>query len=244
VAIQKGIEMEKEGADILDVGAESSRPGAEPISEEEELMRLLPVIEGLLAHVKIPISVDTYKSAIAREALKKGVHIINDISGLRFDPDMKDVIAEYQAGVVLMHIKGKPKDMQHNPHYEDLMGEISTYLAESAAMAVAAGIPRQNIVIDPGIGFGKQLMDNYEILRSLTSLKELGYPLLIGPSKKSFIGNVLNVKPDQRLEGTAAAVSLGIHYGAHIVRVHDVKEMIRVIRIADLIVGKTKILSN
>ncbi len=238
-AIARGLELARQGADIIDVGAESTRPGAEPISAEQELERLLPVIRGLASQVTVPISVDTYKAAVAEAALQTGAHMINDISGLRFDPAMATVVAKYQAPVVVMHIKGQPKNMQQDPHYDDLIGEISEYLSESIAIALAAGIGRDRIIIDPGIGFGKRLMDNYEILRRLREFSRLGCPILVGPSRKSFIGKVLNVPPDQRLEGTIAAVVIAIQNGAHIVRVHDVLPVIRACRIADLLVGKT-----
>ena len=241
LAVKRGIELEAEGADIIDVGAESTRPGAEPVSLNEELRRLLPVVEGLLNNVQIPISVDTYKAKVAAEVLQQGVHLINDISGLNFDSEMKKVVAKYDVPIVVMHIKGTPKDMQRNPSYDNLIGEIYDYLSTSVTMAIDAGISRENIVIDPGLGFGKGLGDNYEILRNLDEFNKLACPILIGPSRKSFIGNVLNTEADQRLEGTAAAVALGIHNGADIVRVHDVKEIKRVCRIADLIVGKTSV---
>ncbi len=237
-AIARGMELADQGADIIDVGAESTRPGAEPISVAEELQRLLPVIRGLVGRIDVPISVDTYKAEVAEAALKAGAQMINDISGLRFDPDMKDVVAKYQVPVVLMHIKGQPKDMQQNPYYDDVIGEIANYLTESIEIALSAGIPRDRIIIDPGIGFGKRLMDNYEILRRLRELSRLECPILVGPSRKSFIGKVLNLPPDQRLEGTIAAVVVAIQNGAHIVRVHDVLPIVRACRIADLSVGK------
>jgi len=240
-AIERGIQMAEEGADIIDIGAESTRPGAEPISTEEELQRLVPVLEGLLKKVAVPISIDTYKSSVAETALKAGAHIMNDISGLRFDLQMKDVVAKYRVPVVIMHIKGEPRNMQQNPYYDDLIGEIYGYFDESIRIAEGAGIKRENIIIDPGIGFGKRLMDNYEILRRLYEFQGLGCPILIGPSRKSFIGKVLDLPPDQRLEGTIAAVAIGIQNGAHIVRVHDVKEISRACRIIDLLVGRTAI---
>jgi dihydropteroate synthase len=240
-AIERGIQMAEEGADIIDIGAESTRPGAEPISTEEELQRLVPVLEGLLKKVAVPISIDTYKSSVAETALKAGAHIMNDISGLRFDLQMKDVVAKYRVPVVIMHIKGEPRNMQQNPYYDDLIGEIYGYFDESIRIAEGAGIKRENIIIDPGIGFGKRLMNNYEILRRLYEFQGLGCPILIGPSRKSFIGKVLDLPPDQRLEGTIAAVAIGIQNGAHIVRVHDVKEISRACRIIDLLVGKTSI---
>ena len=237
-AVERGIQMAEEGADIIDIGAESTRPGAEPIAMDEELARLLPVLEQLLKTTDVPISVDTYKSRVAEAALHAGAHIINDISGLRFDPAMKDVVARFDAPVIIMHIKGEPKNMQIDPYYEDVMIEISDYLAESIRMASLAGIKKENIVVDPGIGFGKRLEDNYEIIRRLSELKRLGCPILIGPSRKSFLGKILNLPPAERLEGTMAAVAIGIQNGADIVRVHDVKAVSRVCQIADLIVAK------
>ncbi len=240
-AIERGLQMAEDGADIIDIGAESTRPGAEPVTAAEELRRIIPVLEGLLKKANVPISIDTYKSAIAETALSAGAQMINDISGLRFDPKVKEVIARFQVPVILMHIKGEPRNMQQNPSYDDLIGEIYEYLAESIRVAHGAGIGLENIIIDPGIGFGKRLMDNYEILRRLKEFQGLRCPILIGPSRKSFIGKVLEASPDQRLEGTIAAVAIGIQNGAHIVRVHDVKEVSRACRIADLLVGKTSI---
>lgn len=240
-AIERAIQMVEEGADIIDIGAESTRPGSEPIAIDEELRRLMPVVEGLVTKINIPISIDTYKSVVAEAAIKAGAHIINDISGLRFDSQMKAVIARYQVPVIIMHIKGEPKNMQQNPYYDDLIGEIYNFLNESIQIAETAGVSREKIIIDPGIGFGKRLADNFEILRRLSEFRRLNCPILIGPSRKSFIGNVLNLPPDQRLEGTLAAVAIGIHNGAKIVRVHDVKEVCRACRITDLLVGKTAI---
>lgn len=237
-AIARGMELARQGADIIDVGAESTRPGAEPISVEEEIARLLPVIRGLANRVKVPISVDTYKAPVAEAALHAGANMINDISGLRFDPAMKFVVARFQVPVVLMHIKGQPKNMQQDPHYDDVIGEIYDYLAESIEVALAAGIPRDRIIIDPGIGFGKRLIDNYEILRRLKEFSRLECPILVGPSRKSFIGKVLNLPPDQRLEGTIAAVVVAIQNGAHMIRVHDVLPMVRACQIADRLAGK------
>jgi len=240
-ALQRALEMEEEGADIIDVGGESTRPGSDPISPEEELDRIMPVLELLVKEVEIPISVDTYKARVAETALELGVHMINDISGLHFDGEMARVVADYDVPVVLMHIRGRPKDMQNNPVYKDLMGEIIDYLQESINLALESGVKEENIIVDPGIGFGKKPEDNLLILRRLGELKTLGYPLLIGPSRKSFIGKFLGLPVDQRLEGTAACVALGISNGADIVRVHDVKEMKRLTQITDLILGKTPV---
>ncbi len=241
LAIERGLRMAEEGADIIDIGAESTRPGAEPVTVEEELRRMIPVLKGLLKKTNIPISIDTYKSSVAEASLRAGAQMINDISGLRFDPQMKEVIARFQVPVILMHIKGEPRNMQQNPIYEDLIGEIYVYLAESIRIARGARISQENIIIDPGIGFGKRLMDNYEIVKRLKEFQGLRCPIMIGPSRKSFIGKVLETPADQRLEGTIAVVAIGIQNGAHIVRVHDVKEVSRACRIVDLLAGKTYI---
>ena len=238
VAVNYALKMEAEGADIIDIGGESTRPGADRLPLNEELSRVMPVIERLIDQIKIPISIDTYKSEVARKALEAGVHMVNDISGLRFDSKMSQTAAQFGVPVVVMHIKGEPKNMQVNPSYSDLMGELYNYLEQSKEIAVNAQLPADQVVVDPGIGFGKRLMDNYEILRRLSELKGLGCPILVGPSRKSFIGNILNLPTDERLEGTAAAVTCAILNGADIVRVHDVKEMNRVVRIADLVCGK------
>ncbi len=232
-AIEHAMKMIEDGADIIDVGGESTRPGSEPVSIEEELRRVIPVIKELVKRSDVPISIDTYKSEVARQALEEGAVIVNDISGLKFDKKMADVVASYKASVVLMHIKGTPKTMQQNPHYDDVISEIYSYLCESVEIAKSAGI--EQIIIDPGIGFGKRLIDNLEIIRRLREFKSLGYPILIGVSRKSFIGNVLNLPVEERLEGTAGAVAISVWNGANIVRVHDVKEMTRVVKIVDAI---------
>jgi len=233
LALEHALKMIEDGADIIDVGGESTRPGSDPVSIEEELRRVTPVIKELAKRTKVPISIDTYKSEVARQALDNGALIVNDISGLRFDEKMAEVVAEYKASVVLMHIKGTPKTMQQNPEYKDVISEIYSYLSESVDLALSAGI--KQIIVDPGIGFGKRLIDNLEIIRRLREFKSLGYPILIGVSRKSFIGNILNLPVDQRLEGTAGAVAISVWNGANIVRVHDVKEMVRVVRIVDAI---------
>jgi dihydropteroate synthase len=233
LALEHALKMIEDGADIIDVGGESTRPGSDPVPIEEELRRVIPVIKELAKRTKVPISIDTYKSEVARQALDNGALIVNDISGLRFDEKMAEVVAEYKASVVLMHIKGTPKTMQQNPEYKDVISEIYSYLSESVDLALSAGI--KQIIVDPGIGFGKRLIDNLEIIRRLREFKSLGYPILIGVSRKSFIGNILNLPVDQRLEGTAGAVAISVWNGANIVRVHDVKEMVRVVRIVDAI---------
>jgi dihydropteroate synthase len=234
-AVARGLLMADEGADIVDVGGESTRPGADPVPEEEEIGRVVPVIKELAAKLAIPISIDTYKSGVARAALDAGAALINDISGMTFDSGMAPLAAEAGVPVALMHIKGTPKDMQADPVYDSLMSEISNYLRDKAQAAMAAGVSRNKIIIDPGIGFGKTVEHNLEIINRVAEFKSLGYPVLIGPSRKSFIGKVLGLEPDQRLEGTAAAIAACVAGGASIVRVHDVKEMVRVTRLADAI---------
>ena len=235
-AIRQGIKMAEDGADIIDIGGESTRPGSEPVTIEEELRRTIPVIEALAEEVNIPISIDTYKAEVAKRALDAGAEMVNDISGLRYDPLMPKVVAEYKVPVVIMHIKGSPKDMQKNPVYEALLPEIMDYLREGIRIAMKAGIPENNIIIDPGIGFGKRSEHNLEIIHALSEFALLEKPLLVGPSRKAFIGNILgDVPPGERFEGTAAAVAVSIFNGADIVRVHDVKEMAKVTKVADAI---------
>ena len=236
VAVGRGVRMVEEGADIVDIGGESTRPGSEPLTPEEELQRVVPVIESLSAKVTVPISIDTYKAEIARRALDAGASIVNDISGLRFDPGMAGVVSAYKVPVVVMHIKGSPRNMQQSPVYEALIPEILDYLRGSSAIALEAGVPEEKIIIDPGIGFGKTFDHNLEILHNLDRFALLGRPLLIGPSRKAFIGRILdNASPQERIYGTAAAVAISIIKGANIVRVHDVKEMAEVAKVADAV---------
>lgn len=235
-AIKRAIQLVEEGADIIDIGGESTRPGSEPLPLEEELRRTIPVIEALAKEITIPISIDTYKSKVAKSALDAGASLVNDISGLRFDPDMPVVISEYKVPVVIMHIKGTPKDMQKNPVYEALIPEIMDYLREGIRRATESGIPEDMIIIDPGIGFGKTFEHNLEIIHKLHEFAFLEKPILIGPSRKAFIGKILgDLPPEERLEGTAAAISISIMNGANIVRVHDVKEMAKVAKVTDAI---------
>jgi dihydropteroate synthase len=238
-AVEHARAMAAAGADIIDVGGESTRPGAEPLAEDEELRRILPVIERIAADLPVPVSVDTYKASVARRALAAGASIVNDISGLRFSPDMARIAADHGANLVVMHIKGTPRDMQANPVYDDVVGEIAEYLNGGIEIALAAGVPRDRVLVDPGIGFGKTLEHNLEILGRLDELKVLGCPLVVGTSRKRFIGTVLGIAdPKDRVEGTAATVALAIERGAHIVRVHDVAAMVRVARMADAIVKR------
>lgn len=236
LAIEHGLRMVEEGADIIDVGGESTRPGSEPVEYEEEVRRIIPVIDALAKRVKVPISVDTYKADVAKKALDVGASIINDISGLRFDPEMPKVAAHYRVPIALMHIKGTPKNMQVNPHYDALIPEIVDYLRGSVRLAIDSGVREEMIIIDPGIGFGKTFEHNLEILRNLREFTLLEKPLLVGPSRKAFVGKILdNASFSERMEGTAAAVAISIMNGANIVRVHDVKEMGKVARVADAI---------
>jgi len=233
-ALKRAEEMVREGADIVDIGGESTRPGAEAVSEAEELDRVIPVVEFLAGTVPL-ISVDTTKPAVAEAALKAGAHIINDIFGFHQSPDLARIAANYRAGVILMHIKGTPRTMQKNPLYDDHMGEISDWLAESIKIAEKAGLPRENLVVDPGIGFGKTLEHNLEILRRLGELACLKVPILIGTSRKSFIGKIDGSHVTNRLGGSLAAAVISVLNGAAIVRVHDVKETVQALRIVDAI---------
>ncbi len=235
-AIDRALRMIDEGADILDIGGESTRPGSEPVSLAEELRRILPVIEALSKNISIPISIDTYKSDVAARALEAGASIVNDISGMRFDPEMPKVISKFKVPVVIMHIKGTPKNMQINPTYKALIPEIMAYFRTSIRLAAQFGIPDNMIILDPGIGFGKTFAHNLEIINNLQQFSVFENPILIGPSRKAFLGSILGDLPVQeRLEGTAASVAISIIKGAHIVRVHDVKEMTRVAKVADAI---------
>jgi dihydropteroate synthase len=235
-AIERAYQIVEEGADIIDIGGESTRPGSEPISIKEELNRTIPLIEAISKKIKVPISIDTYKSEVAKVALDAGASMVNDISGLRFDPKMTDVVSEYKVPVVIMHIKGKPQDMQQNPVYDALIPEIIDYFRMGIIMATRAGVLEDKIIIDPGIGFGKTFDHNLEIINNLYEFTLLEKPILIGPSRKAFIGKILGDAPaTERLEGTAAAVSISIINGANVVRVHDVKETVKVAKVADAV---------
>lgn len=229
-ALKQARRMADQGADFIDVGGESSRPGADPVSEEEELRRVVPLIERLSVELNIPISIDTTKAGVARVALEAGAAIVNDISALRWDVDMASVVADAGASVVLMHMKGEPRTMQMNPHYDDLMSEIHEFLADRCQMAQRSGIPRERILVDPGIGFGKRLGDNLELLGRLEEFRDLG-AVLVGPSKKSFIGQILDLPVEERDWGTAAAVAVASWNGADVIRVHDVAQMFQVAQI-------------
>ncbi|MFZ5642707.1 MAG: dihydropteroate synthase [Bacillota bacterium] len=229
IAVEHALRMEEEGADIIDLGGESTRPGYQEIDTGEEINRIMPVLSRLVKELKIPVSVDTTKPAVAEQALEEGAHMINDQWALRRDPEMAEVIARYGAPVIIMH-------NQTGTVYRDLMGDMVKYFRESLEIAGKAGIDRNKIIIDPGIGFGKTLEQNLETMRRLKELGCLGLPVLLGTSRKSMIGKTLDLPADQRVEGTAATVALGIAYGADIVRIHDVKEMARVARMTDAMV--------
>jgi dihydropteroate synthase len=234
-AIADGAAMAASGADIIDIGGESTRPGARPVSEEEELARVLPVVQGLRRQVKVPISIDTYKSNVARAALDAGADIVNDISGLRFDAKMLSLVVAEKVPVVLMHMQGTPGTMQQEPHYNDVVREVRDFLATQLYDAMDAGVAPEAIIIDPGIGFGKTIEHNLELLRGLPVLAALGQPLLVGTSRKAFIGKILNLPADERLEGSLAAAVAAVLAGANILRVHDVPETTKAVRLADAI---------
>jgi dihydropteroate synthase len=244
-AVNQGVAQAAAGADLLDVGGESTRPGSQPVSLDEELQRVIPVVAALAKTVSVPISIDTYKAEVARQALAAGALMVNDVWGFRMDPEMGNVVASTGAAVVLMHNRSRPKDAAQSAklggryvgvEYTDLLADIRRELQESIDLAHAAGVPDEHIIIDPGIGFGKTVEQNLELMYRLDELQALGYPILVGPSRKSFVGYTLNLPPSDRLEGTAAAVTLAIDRGADIVRVHDVQPMLRAARLADAIV--------
>jgi len=233
-AVEQAFRMIEDGADIIDVGGESTRPGAAEVSVKEEIKRVVPIIKAITKQASVPVSIDTYKASVAEAAVSAGASMINDISGLRFDPEMPDIAAKSKVPVVIMHIKGTPKNMQRNPYYKALIPEIMDYLREGISIARRSGISDEKIIIDPGIGFGKTVAHNLEIINRLNEFTGFEKPILLGHSRKAFIGNILDDAPvADRLEGTAAAAAIGIFNGANIIRVHDIKEMASVARIAD-----------
>lgn len=236
-AIDRASKMEDEGADIIDIGGESTRPGAEQVDIKEELNRVIPVIEGVRQNSNIIISIDTYKSVVADKAISAGANIINDVSGLRFDNNMAHIASETKVPIIVMHMLGNPQNMQNDPFYSNLMEELITFFKERVEVLISNGINPKNIILDPGIGFGKTVEHNFTIIRELSRIVDLGFPVLIGPSRKSFIGNTLNLPPEDRIEGTAAAVTAAIMNGSRIVRVHDVKEMLRVVKVTEKLCG-------
>jgi dihydropteroate synthase len=238
LAIERAFVIANAGADLLDVGGESTRPGSKETLAAEELDRILPVLEGLRGRLKIPISVDTRRAAVAELALRAGAEIINDISGLKNDPKIADVAARHGVPLIMMHMRGEPRTMQAGPFARDVIGDVMQGLRKSVAIARKAGVPKSQIILDPGIGFGKSFGQNYELLQKLPQLAKLGYPLLVGTSRKGFVGATLAregkpAPPEERIWGTAATVTASILHGAHIVRVHDVAEMVQVARVAD-----------
>ncbi len=233
-AYERVLNLINKGADIIDIGAESSRPGSDPVDEKEEWRRLEPLLKNICNKLEKPISLDTYKSSVAEKALELGVEIINDISGLN-DPKMAHVIAKHKAYVVIMHMKGTPKTMQDNPSYIDVVVEVKKDLEKSIKIALDAGIEKNKIILDPGIGFGKRFEDNLALLNRLEDLRVLGYPILVGASRKRFIGEILDAQVEERLEGSLAVATIASIKGADILRVHDVEETVKVLKVADAI---------
>jgi dihydropteroate synthase len=237
-AVDEALRMVDDGADMIDIGGESSRPGSDPVPVEEELLRVMPVIRGLAGKISVPLSIDTMKAVVAHEAMAEGVEIINDISAMKYDDRMVEVVAETHAAVILMHMRGLPKTMQSGDlTYSSLLGEVISFLTERIDSAVQKGIAPEQIMIDPGIGFGKSALDNVRLIRRLSELKVLGRPIVTGVSRKSFIGHVTGGGPQERIEGTAASVTAAILNGSRVIRVHDVKTMKRVAAMADVLAG-------
>lgn len=233
-ALDSARAMMAAGADILDIGGESTRPGSEPVPPAEQLRRILPVIRGA-SQLGIPISVDTTSAEVARAAIEAGAAVVNDISGLRFEPGLAEIVRETGAGLILMHSRGTPRDMQHDPSYHDVVTEVAAGLEEACRRAEESGVERSRIVVDPGIGFGKTVVHNLELLRHLDHLVNAGYPVLVGASRKSFISRILDVGVEDRLEGSLAAAVSAALSGVHVVRVHDVAATVRAVRVADAI---------
>jgi dihydropteroate synthase len=232
-AVAHGLALAAEGADLLDVGGESTRPGAGDVAEAVELERVLPVVEGLAASAGVPVSIDTRKAAVAAAALRAGAAMVNDVSAGRNDPELLTVAAEAKVALVLMHMRGIPATMQDDPRYDDVVAEVAAFLDERCQAAEAAGVDHDALVVDPGIGFGKRDRDNYALLDALARLTRLGHPVMVGTSRKGFIGRALDAPVDQRLEGTAATVVWAVQRGARIVRVHDVAPMVRAVRMTE-----------
>ena len=236
-AIEQALAIEKAGADILDIGGESTRPGSEGISANEELARVRPVLKALAGRIKIPISIDTRKAAVAEAAIAAGAEIINDVTGLRADPDLAEIAAKHRVPIVLMHMRGEPLTMQKPPFARNVVADVLKGLRRSIEVAGRAGVAKSQIVVDPGIGFGKTFEQNYALIARLPELRKLGCAILIGTSRKGFLGHTLGKQPDERIWGTAATVAASILAGAHIVRVHDVAEMVQVARVSDNILA-------
>lgn len=240
-AISHAIELVDEGADVLDIGGESTRPGSDPVSPDEEIRRVVPVIEGVIAKgITVPISIDTRRLKVAEKACEAGAVIVNDVAALSDEPELADFVAEKNLGVVLMHMQGRPKIMQQNPQYDDVIGEIGIFFKERVDFAVGKGIQPKNIVLDPGIGFGKLLEHNLEVMRRCSEWLTLGHPLLIGPSRKRFIGEILGTEVGDRLYGTIGASVSALYSGVRIFRVHDVKAVREALEVASAILGSIK----
>ena len=247
-AVSQAQQFVADGADIIDIGGESTRPGSSPVTEAEELARVIPVIEAVKTAVSLPISVDTYRAAVAEAALAAGASWVNDVWGLRMDSRMAQVVAQANCPVILMHNRSKPKDVAQEERlggryvgvkYDDLIADIKHELNESVELARRAGVKEENIILDPGVGFGKTVAQNLQIVNQLDQFKTMGFPILLGTSRKSFIGYTLDLPPEERLEGTAATVAVGIARGADMVRVHDVKEIVRLAKMTDAIIRST-----
>jgi dihydropteroate synthase len=241
-AVEAALAMQRAGADILDIGAESTRPGSSGISAAEEVARLLPVLQALRGRLKIPVSVDTRKASVAELAVGAGAELLNDVSGLKHDPGLPEVAARHRVPLILMHMRGTPRTMQKLPFAKDALRDVTAGLRQSVSIARRAGVAKSQIILDPGIGFGKSYAQNYELIAKLPALAKLGYPLLVGTSRKGFLGATLAgqgkpAPPDQRIWGTAATVTASILNGVHIVRVHDVGEMLQVARVCDALVS-------
>ena len=240
-AVEQGRKLAEEGADILEIGGESTRPGSQPVPEEEELRRVIPVIEALRPKISIPISIDTRKAAVAERALQSGAQMANYASALRFDAGLTEVVSRRKVPVVLMHLRGQPETMQADTHYDDLIGEIRGFFRERIDYAVSRGISRDRIILDPGIGFGKSMEEKHNLilLKELRSFRALGQPLMIGTSRKAFLGRILDLPPEEREEGTLATIAVAIQNGVNIVRVHEVRRTRRAVQVADAILRST-----
>ena len=248
-AVEQALGMERAGADLLDIGGESTRPGSVGISVQEELARVLPVLQALRGRMKIPVSIDTQTPEVAEAALDAGAQVINDISGLKSDPRIAEAAARRRVPLILVHMRGEPRTMQIGPFARDVIKDVMQGLRQSVVMARKSGVAKSQIILDPGIGFGKSFAQNYELLQKLPQLAKLGYPLLVGPSRKGFLGATLardgkSAAPQERIWGTAATVTASILNGAHIVRVHDVNEMVQVARVADCLLDPKQRPSN
>ena len=238
-AIRRGIELADDGADLIDIGGESTRPGAAAVSAREELRRTIPVVEGLASALRVPLSIDTSKAEVADRAIRAGACMVNDVSALQGDPRMAEIIARHRATVILMHRQGTPQTMQRRPRYRDAVNEIAAALAAAAAKARRRGIDARRILLDPGLGFGKTVQHNLELMHALSRFVSLGYPVVIGPSRKPFIGKTLKAETADRLAGTLACVAVAAAQGVHVVRVHDVRETVQFLSMSDAIASAT-----